>query len=55
MLHDGTVVIVHSDNVTSVDLVGLLEFPLESPQAPAKNLSKSGFVHLEATRKYHSP
>jgi hypothetical protein len=30
MLHDGRIVIVHSDNVTLVDLVGLLKFPLDS-------------------------
>jgi hypothetical protein len=32
MLHDGTIVIVHDENGTLIDLVGLLLFPLESPQ-----------------------
>lgn len=54
MLHDGTIVIVHSNDVVLISQGGLLEFPLESPQL-GRSLLKSGFVVLLATRKYHSP
>jgi hypothetical protein len=54
MLHDGTVVIVHTENVTLDALVGLSLFPLESPQVLGHGPSKSGSAVLLATRKYHS-